>query len=268
MFIDIYGTPLHVTVAGRGQPALFLHGHPESGRIWEWIIEKVSTQYTCIAPDLPDFGLSPHRQGFDYSLDDVCDLYDQVLATLKIDDPITLIVHNQGGAFGLAWAGRNPNRVKRILIGNTVFSPNFRWHTLAKLWRTPIIGELTLAFLNKQSFRSQLIRSGGEQLSRETIDLLFERIGPLPQVRRRILATYRALDLSAMAPHFEPFYDMARKRPVSVIWGGLDPFIKSDIATDFLTDDVTLIPSAGHLIQVEHPELFADKLLTWASQDQ
>ena len=59
--------------------------------------------------------------------------------------PIDLVVHDFGGLFGLAWAVRHPERVRRLAILNTMFFPDYRWHFWARVWRTPLLGELSLA---------------------------------------------------------------------------------------------------------------------------
>ena len=43
---------------GEGQPLLFVHGFPLSGRLWEHVIEPFTGAYKLIIPDLRGMGSS------------------------------------------------------------------------------------------------------------------------------------------------------------------------------------------------------------------
>ena len=47
------------------------------------------------------------------------------------------------GSVGLAFAQRLPERVERLVLTACVpFVPGYRWHRVARGWRTPLVGEL------------------------------------------------------------------------------------------------------------------------------
>jgi len=50
---------LHFFEKGQGHPLLLLHGFCESGEMWHYFADSLSTQYRVICPDLPGFGNSP-----------------------------------------------------------------------------------------------------------------------------------------------------------------------------------------------------------------
>jgi len=55
---------MNVIRCGSGEPILFIHGMPTSGRLWKGIIDRLCERYTCIAVDLPGLGNSP-REPYD-----------------------------------------------------------------------------------------------------------------------------------------------------------------------------------------------------------
>src|SRR5207253_3006080 len=57
---------------------------------------------------------------------------------------VSLVV-NDWGAVGLAFAQRRPELVERLVVINAVpFLPGYRWHRTARIWRTPVLGELSM----------------------------------------------------------------------------------------------------------------------------
>src|SRR5580698_3659124 len=54
---------MYLGARGYGHPVLFLHGIPTSSVLWDGVIERLSSQFQCIAVDLPGLGRSastPH----------------------------------------------------------------------------------------------------------------------------------------------------------------------------------------------------------------
>jgi haloacetate dehalogenase len=57
-------------VAGEGEAVLLLHGFPQTHHCWRWIIQRLATSHTVVAPDLRGYGGSrapaggPQGEGF------------------------------------------------------------------------------------------------------------------------------------------------------------------------------------------------------------
>jgi len=137
---------------GRGPPVLFLHGIPDSAEAWAGVIARLGPGVRCIAPDLPGFGDGAVPAGFAPTLAHMARFVDEVIAAAGVLEPVTLVVHDVGGAFGLAWALRHPGRVGRIVALNTAFFSDRRWHWGARILRTPGLGELAMALLPRRAF--------------------------------------------------------------------------------------------------------------------
>ena len=103
---------LHFFEKGQGHPLLFLHGFCESGEMWRYFADSLSTQYRVICPDLPGFGDSAHSHSIQ-SLDEVAEQLEGWLAELQVQNPIVL-GHSLGGYVALALLERMGDRIKAI----------------------------------------------------------------------------------------------------------------------------------------------------------
>ena len=105
-----------------------------------------------LAPDLPGFGRSGKPGHFDYTIDGYARFVEQYLDLLEVER-VRLVVHDWG-AVGLAFAQRHPERIERLVVMNAVpFLPGYRWHRTARLWRTPLLGEIAMGATTRFALR-------------------------------------------------------------------------------------------------------------------
>lgn len=249
---------IHLIDTEHGAPVLFLHGNPDSSNIWTGIIPRLGNHYRCIAPDLPGFGRSIAPDDFDYSLEGMAAFIDGLVATMGIDEPLHLVVHDIGGPFGLAWAVKHPAKVRSVVITNTVFASDYRWHLLGCLWRTPVIGELVQALTSRSGFTRELLRAS-RKLTREHIHRTYALI--TPSVKRMMLRWYRATDPRNFAGWEDKLRVLLMRKPSVVLWGGLDPYIDRRFADRFGAASVEHFPDCGHWLPVEAADEVAHRLL-------
>ena len=151
--VRVGGADIYVTEWGAGPPVLLLHGNPDSSIMWEGIAERLAPHYRCIAPDLPGFGHSEVPANFERSLDGLAQFVEQFLNAAAIERPLDLVAHDFGGPFAFAWAVKHPDAVRRMVAINTLFFSDYRWHFWARVWRTPILGELSMLAMNRRCSR-------------------------------------------------------------------------------------------------------------------
>ena len=93
--------------------------------------------------DLPGFGRSGKPGYLSYEMEE----YDRFLERFLDDrgiERVSLVVHDWG-AVALLLAQRLPERIARLVIINAVpLLPGYRWHRTARIWRTPMLGELAM----------------------------------------------------------------------------------------------------------------------------
>jgi pimeloyl-ACP methyl ester carboxylesterase len=129
-YLDIRGLQYHYLDEGRGEPMLMVHGNPTWSFYFRSLVKAFSDGHRVIVPDHIGCGLSqkPRADQYGFRLQDrVADL-GILMDHLKLDQPLTLIVHDWGGMIGLAWALDHLDRVGRIVILNTAgfFPPGGR----------------------------------------------------------------------------------------------------------------------------------------------
>lgn len=251
------GGRVRVHTWGTGPPVVLLHGVPDTGRSWALLASRLAQRYRCIAPDLPGFGGSDRPAWFGASLDDMARWCDEVIEAVVPDTPVDLVLHDFGGPFGLAWAVRHPARVRRIVVMNTVFFPEFRWHFWARVWRTPVLGELSLSLLSRQGLLAEM-RRGSPHVPTAFIHQVYD--GITPEMKRAILQLYRASHPRNFAPWQEGYRQLVARVPLLVIWGDRDPYIASTFADRFGAPDVQHVPDGGHWLFAEAPDDVATRL--------
>lgn len=248
MTVTVQGAATHLVDQGSGAPILFLHGNPDSADLWHDQIAHLSSDYRCLAPDLPGFGRSEAPEGFDYSLESLASWVDDLLRAASVSEPVHLVVHDLGGPTGLAWASKHPDRILSLVPINTVFFSDYRWHFFAQIWRTPILGELSMLLMNRYAFRQE-VRRGSRKLDRDHIDRTYELV--TPRVRQSVLRFYRALTPKNLKGWEAGLLQLTSRVPTMVLWGDHDPYLPSRYAERFGTINVKHFSDCGHWLPVE-----------------
>jgi pimeloyl-ACP methyl ester carboxylesterase len=239
----VAGLEVHYRQAGDA-PILYLHGVPTHSYDWLPFLERTGG----IAPDLPGFGKSGKPADFDYSIEG----YDRFLEAF-VDhaglERFSIVAHDWGGV-GLALAQRFPERIERIVLFPVVpLLPGFRWHRVARGWRTPGIGELLMGAATRWGFR--------RELPAELADPAWEAFDHGTQ--RAILKLYRSAPPDVLARAGERLGEL--RAPSLILWSEDDPYIGAEFGqahVDALGGETTLeMVRGGHWPWLRNPELIA-----------
>jgi pimeloyl-ACP methyl ester carboxylesterase len=238
---------------GVAAPVVYLHGVPSSS--WDWLpfLERTGGY----APDLPGFGRSDKPAHFDYSIAGYAAFLRAYVDDLGLDR-FSLVVHDWGSV-GLALAAAIPERVERVVAICVVpFLSGYRWHRVARIWRTPLLGELLMGY----SFKGGMRRASREWLEApgpappEMIDEVWRHFDHGTQ--RAILKLYRSAPPATLAAAGERLGEI--DAPALVLWGEDDPFLPPKFA-HALGDklggpaEVEVVPGARHWPWLDRPEL-------------
>jgi pimeloyl-ACP methyl ester carboxylesterase len=99
--------------SGTGPYVLCLHSSTGSSKQWKALIEKLSGEYTVIAPDLYGYGKSPEwNKNRALELEDEIDLLKPVLDI--IHGPFHLVGHSYGAAVAFKLALTHPQRIRSL----------------------------------------------------------------------------------------------------------------------------------------------------------
>jgi pimeloyl-ACP methyl ester carboxylesterase len=261
--VRIGSANINVTQWGDGQPVLMIHGNPDSGIMWAGVANRLAERFQCIAPDLPGFGHSEVPAAYEPSLDGMARFVEELRHALGIADRADVIAHDFGGPFAFAWAVKHPDALRRLVAINTVFFSDYHWHFWARVWRTPVLGELSMVLMNRLIFAQELNRGSGKWIKREHIKRTWALI--TPRTKKEVLRLYRATDPKVFIGWENELLALIARRPTLVIWGDKDPYIPSRYAEQFNAQKVLHLPKVGHWPPVEDPAECAEHILQFLS---
>ncbi len=245
---------------------VFVHGNPGSSRDWIDLAGKVSTFARTIALDMPGFGRADRPARFEYTVEGYARHLAGALEALGIRR-VHLVLHDFGGAWGLAWAASRPDALATVTLVNVGILPGYRWHSLARIWRTPILGELFMASTSRRSFRLLLRRGNPRGLPPEFVDRMYDEFDA--GTRRAVLRLYRATDVGRS---FQAIAAAARtwRAPALVIWGAHDPYLPVAYAERqreyFPNVRVVVLPGSGHWPLADDPDVVAAEIVPFLRQ--
>jgi pimeloyl-ACP methyl ester carboxylesterase len=263
--ISEFDLTTRVLEAGSGPVVLMLHGNPDTADEWRELMARLSGRYRCIAPDFPGYGKSNLPASFSYSLPDQVRFVDAVVRATAVSGPVVVVVHDTGGMAGTAWASANLDRLRGMVITNTVVFDNFPWFPIARMWGdTSLRGRIRASLgmfalglrkgaLFQRVFGGQCPDLDQQQLDRFTTSFALNR-----EAKRTALRQFRQM----MRPGFFAEFEAMRGRilakvPCRVLWGATDKFVPVQYAHGFGSKQVTILPEAGHWLALTDADALA-----------
>ena len=262
------GTPSSYAIAlacervGKGEPVVLLHGVTTSSFIWRRIVPQLAPHYEVITVDHLGFGASPRDLAADASVGAHAERAAALLRELA-PGPVHLVGHDVGGAVAQLIAARHPDLVRDLSLLNTVGYDYWPVQLVATL-RAPIIRSLSFATLNRHAL-ALIVRRGlyhKDRATEELLDLFYGQVSA-PEARKPFMQFIRALDHRSTA---EALPGLVRSGvEVLIVRGDADVYLTSRIAErlheDLPGSRLVRIPTAGHFLQEDEPELVSRALL-------
>jgi pimeloyl-ACP methyl ester carboxylesterase len=242
------------------EAVVFVHGNPGSRLDWTDLVRRTGRFARAVAFDMAGFGQADKPRDFTFTVAGFAGFIDGALADLCVER-VHLVVHDFGGPFGLAWAATHPDSFASVVLINTPPISNYRWHLLAKMWRTPLLGELTHLIASRRLFGSVLNRGQVRPLPQESIDRMWRDYDG--GTAFAVLKLYRSSRIRKVDPAEELFRQL--DRPALVVWGQRDPFIPARFAEGhrraFPSAEFVFLDESGHWPQLDDPEGVAAAVL-------
>ena len=244
--------------SGTGPPVLLLHGVMTTGEVFHLIVAALGGSFRLLRPDLRGHGRSGHLPGPDDPGTVAADL-GPTLDALGLSS-VHLVGYSHGGAAAQAFARAHPDRVRSlVLVGAYTFQPLTWWERLGGRLAPAVVAVLgvpRLAWLVRQARPS----GGGGKVT--------------PTAAARGATTMMANDSHRMASAlratrcFDSRDWLGEIRvPTLVIGGGSDRIVAPRQARLLATGipDATLhvLPGAGHLLPLSHPDELARLVTAW-----
>lgn len=239
---------------------LFLHGVPDTPALWGPLINALGMSASeAITPALPGFG-TPAPPGFPATMDAYTDfLIGEAEAAAEANGgPIRILGHDWGAILTQRAASLRPDLFESWAVTNALIDSQYRGHRMARLWATPIVGEIVMAGMrDPKRMADALVEQG---VPRELAEHEAGQINL--EMRQCTLKLYR----SARGLRFDPaledkLADLPKKG--LVLWGETDPYVGIEVAERFCARwnvPLHVERGAGHWACVERADAFAERL--------
>jgi haloalkane dehalogenase len=272
-FVDHGGFRQAYVDEGSGPPMVMVHGNPTWSFYWRSLVRAFSPTHRCIAVDHVGCGFSdtPSDELYDYTLSRRVDDLERLLDEAGVDEPVTLCVHDWGGAIGLGWAARHPERIARLVISNTAAftkPPGKSMPPALRVMRDWSFGELLVRGLN--GFVEAAVRTCTE--TRMPSPLREAYRAPHESWARRLSVARFVQDIPLESgdpawdelERLEAALPLFRDRPVHLYWGLGDWVFDGDYFREFhrrFPDAEALgWKDAGHLVLEDAGDRIVERL--------
>lgn len=249
---------LHYVDEGKGRPVVFLHGNPTWSFVYRDLVESLSDEYRCIAPDYFGFGLSDNPDDFSYEVPDHARVVSSFLRHLDLRD-VTLFLHDWGGPIGMNYATRNPEVVDSFVVLNTAVWPlddALHLRAFSKLLDTPVARYLNRRYNVPVDW---IMPSWFGERSRFDATARRHYRGPLSDPDDREGALVFVRELLGATPWLADLWSRRRRvadTPALICWGERGPVFRSQAFGRWqaLFPDARTVefPAAGHFVQEEN----------------
>lgn len=238
--------------------ALLLHGYPESSYMWRDILEPIAAAgWRAIAPDLPGYGDSPPDPPgtWERHVEAVGRLHGELDL-----GPVALVLHDWGGLIGLRWACDNPSLVRGLVISDTGFFADGKWHGMARALRTEGDGEELVDGMTRDGFGAMLT-AVSDGIDEAAADEYWKAFADEDR-RRGQLELYRSGDFEKLEAYESSLAQLGV--PALILWGSDDPFAPVAGAHRFQRElpgsELVVLEGTGHFVIDDAPERCAEMI--------
>ncbi|WP_432484277.1 alpha/beta fold hydrolase [Kineococcus esterisolvens] len=267
------GRQVRWTRCGNGPAVVFCHGTPWSSWLWAPFAEALAARFTVHLWDMPGYGASSKEPGHAVSLDVQGELLADLLRHWDLAPAVPgaggaphVVAHDVGGAVALRAHLLHGARYASLALVDAVAlapwgSPFFRLvHDHADVFAA------LPAAVHAGAVRAYVAGASHRGLSGTQLDALLEP-WTTPQGQAAFYRQIAQAD-EAFTDVLEPLYG-SLELPVHVVWGQEDTWIPVDrahrLAGAIPGAALTVVPGAGHLVQLDQPVHLATTLHGWLS---
>lgn len=278
------GGPVHYADFGGkgGPPIVLVHGLGGSHLNWSAVGPELAKRARVFAPDLVGFGRT-RPDSRSSSIDANRALLDRFLREV-VGEPAVLIGNSMGGMLSMRQAAANPASVSAlVLVGPALIRPPSRTldrqiATIFALQSVPLLGERMLkkrrAEVSSDRMVDELLALCCVKPSRvapalvEAAKSLARERGAWEGVDARYLEAARSLMRLLFAHAGDVDADIqAVKAPTLVVHGTHDRLVPIEatmrVARRRPDWRIEVLEDAGHIPQLEVPELFLERVIPW-----
>ncbi len=266
--VDAGGARIHYIDEGTGPVLLMIHGNPTWSFVFRHLVAALCDRFRCIALDLPGFGLSVPPPEYDFLPESHARVVAAFVDALGLES-FTPVVQDWGGPIGLHVAGRRPERIERLVIGNTWCWPvngdrHFEW--FSRTMGGPV-GKFAIrnfnAFVN-------VFMPAGIRLRPIDFDFLEAYRRPLPTPERRMpsyVFPRSILKSRAFLAECEAGLARLAGKDALILWGDEDIAFRAKERERFEAalplHHTVILAGAGHYIWEDAPGEIVSAIRDW-----
>lgn len=239
-------------VAGGGLPLLLVHGFPLDRTLWEPQINDLADAARVIAPDLRGHGASDPVAG-EYTMDLLADDCVALLEELQVEDPVVVCGLSMGGYIAFSFYRRYPQRVAGLILAATRAkddSPEAR--------------------ANRDRMAVKADEQGAAAIAGDLLPKMFSprTLDANPELVERVKHMMASTSVQGIKGALMGMKSRADSTPTlnkidvpTLILHGKDdqlipPQEAQDMHAAIQDSQLHVLPQAGHLLNLEQPELF------------
>jgi haloalkane dehalogenase len=263
---EIGGHTVHYVDDGDGPPLLLLNGNPSWSFGWRDVILGLRGRFRCIAPDYPGFGLSRPAPGYDFRAASQSAVIEALVDRLGLSG-LTIYGYAWGGPIGLGLAGRRPDLIRALVIGNTWAWPDERLR--ARLFSALMGGPLSPLLVERLNLMLRLYLPRNLKRGPLTGAERAAYHGPWPPGARGVMAVLprEIVTGKRYLREVEALLPRLSGRPALILWPDSDP----GFGTDELERWRGLFPAArtvvlervGQFVDEDAPDDVARAITAW-----
>lgn len=255
MKAKINGCEMYYEVHGSGEPVLFVHGFPLSGRMWEPVVDGLAGAYRLIIPDLRGLGRSAAtaEAGMADYVEDLVGL----LHTMGERRPVVLVGLSMGGYVAFEFVRNHRERLRGLV-----------------LTCTRAVADSAEAARGREESAATVLRDGSKVIADSMIGKLFAPTAPggLRETWREIMAATTPVGTAAALIAIKNRSDSTETLgkidlPTLVVAGREDVISPPDevrgIHEGIAGSRFEVIEGAGHMAPLEQPDRFVEILRTF-----
>ena len=235
--------------AGDGPPLVFVHGAASDGRLWQPQLAALADEFTVVAWDEPGAGRSSDVPG-DFGLADYANCLAALIEALALE-PAHVTGLSSGGTLAQELYRHHPELVASLILVDTY--AGWKGSLPEQEVRSRVAGLRQMLAAPDEEFDPTLPGLFAGDPPAEFVPLLEQMAADVrPESLVRLLLMMAESDQRDLLPRIGV--------PTLLIWGELDARSPLAVARQFeqaLPDaKLVLIPGAGHVSNLEQPELF------------
>jgi pimeloyl-ACP methyl ester carboxylesterase len=260
-YVEVDGERTHLVARGvHGPCVLLLHGYASNAQAWRAVVDHLDGKFQMAAVDMVGFGWSTRHPSRPLTGDAYAERLAGILDALGWERA-HLVGQSWGGGLAQRLAAAHPDRVDRLVLVATVDPSRTLWLGSAGLRlgiRFPFLAQIAVARAQRFAARAAGVRA--RELARGYVDPL--RLPGTGAFLDRFLAEH------ASSSHLE----LGRVTAPTLVIGPLEdrvvlPEITRSVAARIPGARYMGLPGAGHSVAAEAPDLVADLIAAFLTED-